>query len=144
LHGKKRIISASNRQRNERIQIEKKRVEEDNAMKRRVILKAAAVSFLILFIIFAFFSKYETAEASDLNILGIEIGTCFVYNVDAGEIGPAQLFSINLPVGTNIVGGFTLIDGDNVTALDYNLLRFSYLSVRRSLWVWTCMQVEVG
>jgi len=95
-------------------------------MKSRVIVKFFCLSFLILFIIFAFSNKREAVEASDLNILGIEIGTCFVYNVDAGDIGPAQYFSINLPVGDNMVGGFTLIDGDGATALDYNLLRFSY------------------
>lgn len=95
-------------------------------MKSRVFVRLLCFAFLSLFIVFAFSSKAEKAFGSDLNILGMEVGTCFVFNVDTNDIGPAQYFSINLPVSENLVGGFTLIDGDGATSLDYSLLRLSY------------------
>lgn len=95
-------------------------------MKMRIFVKLMCLSFLSLFIVFALSSKAEKAFGSDLNILGMEIGTNFIYNFNTNDIGPAQYFSINIPVSENLVGGFTLINGDNVTALNYSLLRLSY------------------
>jgi hypothetical protein len=95
-------------------------------MKSRVFVKLMVLVFWCFLIALVFSTNGEKALGSDLRILGMEVGTCFVFNVDTDDIGPAQYFSINLPVSDNLVGGFTLIDGDGVTALDYSLLRLSY------------------
>ncbi|MFW6139533.1 MAG: hypothetical protein ACOC7U_10240 [Spirochaetota bacterium] len=104
----------------------KKSFKEGKRMEMKKIMTVTVVLVLGMFVIFGFSQKPEAAESADLSIMGMEIGSSFVYNVDAGDIAPAQYFAINLPVGNNVVGGFTLIDGDGATSLDYSLLKLSY------------------
>jgi hypothetical protein len=88
---------------------------------------------LLLFvgIVFSFLSliptwNLEAADNPEIDVVGIEWGSSFVYNFDANEFGPAQYFSINLAVADNIIVGFNTINGDGAVALDYNLLKICY------------------
>ncbi len=89
-----------------------------------VVMAILGVSFLVLS--FTSPRDSEAAEETDIDIVGIEWGSIFGYNITQSDFGPGQYFGLNLAVANNIVVGFTVISGDGVNVLDYNLLKFSY------------------
>lgn len=92
--------------------------------KKLLVLLFVGIVFTYLSLIPTWNS--EAADNTEIDIVGLEWGSSFVYNFDANELGPAQYFSINLAVADNIVVGFNTINGDGAVALDYNLLKLSY------------------
>jgi len=93
---------------------------------KRLMQYIMILGISIIFLSLATAWDLKAASVPDIQIVGTEWGSSFIYNVDANKFGPAQYFAINLAVGNNIATGFTIINGDGVTALDYNLLKFSY------------------
>ena len=83
---------------------------------QRIIFTVLLSSFLI----FSVFGQ-EKEVITDSNIVGIEIGTLFVFNIDRQDFGPAQYFGVNLTVAKNMQTGFVSIRGDNINSLSYNM-----------------------
>ncbi len=92
--------------------------------KTLVVTVILGISFMVLS--FPSPRYLEAAEGTDMSIVGIEWGSTFGYNLNESDFGPGQYFGINLAIANNMAAGFTVIAGDGVNVLDYNLLKFSY------------------
>lgn len=78
-------------------------------------------------VIFTFISAPISVDAStDVNIVGMEVGSCFIFNIDQEDFAPAQYFAVNLAITDNLIAGFTSIRGDGTIALNYDLIKISY------------------
>jgi hypothetical protein len=69
------------------------------------------------------------AQSADQDIVGIENGVVFAYNLNTDALGVGQETVINLTVTDSIQAGFTYIDGNGGLA-DHTLLRLNYLILR--------------
>ncbi|MFP4115386.1 MAG: hypothetical protein ACOC2Y_09750 [Spirochaetota bacterium] len=68
------------------------------------------------------------AQSAEQQIVGIENGVLFAYNLNTDDLGVGQETAINLSLTDSIQAGFVYIDGDGGTGLpDHTLLRLSYL-----------------
>ena len=99
-------------------------------MKSKRILSVVAI-FGINILVLGFTSPMDSkaADGTDMNIVGIELGSVFCYNLTQKDFGPGQYLGINLAVANNLAVGFIVIAGDGTNVLDYNLLKFSYFIV---------------
>jgi len=92
--------------------------------KRNRLLPVLVIFGLCLFL-FSFTGREANAE-TDIGIVGLEVGSCFIFNIDVEDFAPAQYFSINLGVSEGMIAGFTSIRGDGTIALNYDLFKLSY------------------
>jgi hypothetical protein len=75
----------------------------------------------------AFSAALAAAQDADNDILGIENGINFGFNLDTSDIGSAQELGIHLTVADNTQVGFVIITGDGTANYaSYSLLRIQY------------------
>ncbi len=73
------------------------------------------------------------AQSGDQQIVGIETGVVFAYNMDPANegLGVGQSMTINLTVAPSVQAGFTYVDGDGANMPNQTLLRIHYFVARQ-------------
>ncbi len=98
----------------------------------KIKYKLLIIAFLGLLTLMYSTPSFEARGESDIGIVGMEVGSCFIFNIDQSDFAPAQYFAVNLGVSKSINAGFTSIKGDGVIALNYDLFKLSYFIFKAS------------
>ncbi len=88
-------------------------------MKRIAVLVIAA-SFLVIF------AGTATAQTTETDIFGIEIGQVTGYNFGTEEIGVGQLMGLHFGMTDAMELGFVFVQGDAADMPDFSLVRMTY------------------
>jgi hypothetical protein len=71
------------------------------------------------------------AQSAEQNIIGIENGVVFAYNLGTDGLGVGQETAINLSINDNLQAGFVFINGDGGNLPNQTMLRLHYLAGNR-------------
>ena len=93
-------------------------------MNRKRLLAAIIAALLLL-------PGVAFCQQADGNIIGIENGVLFAYNINTGGVGVADEMSIHLTVADSAQTGFAFVAGDGINFPNFTLFKLQYFLNQR-------------